>query len=249
MRVRKHYFLFFLLLSFSVALLFVWNYWWTREWIEMYRYDRSHQEKAIETRAEIDAVLNSFTHIPFAKLPAEYKVESHSDQAPFKKMLLAKSYYRIKGKDIYRKIIGDHRIKDLLSKDAFYKKHILAGEESELYLLVDKKLLYCFLELKAELKNKGFDSEAYVLKSVHRHPQKNKEVGGASRSRHILGEALDISIKDINRDGRTNGDDKQIVLDILDKKVIGNKGGIGLYPNTQSVHFDVRGKRARWNTY
>lgn len=247
MQGRKHYF-FLLLIGLSVF-LFAWNYWWTRDWIEMYRYDLANKEADIHTKAEVDAVLKTFKRISFSQLPEIYKKQSHSDQAPFTKMLASKSYYRIRGKDIYRKIIGTHRIRDLLAKDHFYKEHVLTGDESVLYLLLDKRLLYRFLELKAELKKKGFDSEAYTLRSVHRHPLKNKEVGGASRSRHILGEALDISVGDINRDGRTNGDDKQIVLHILDKKVIGNKGGIGLYPNTQSVHFDVRGRRARWNTY
>lgn len=47
----------------------------------------------------------------------------------------------------------------------------------------------------------------------------------------------------------STAEDKQIVLDFLDKEIIGNKGGIGLYPGTKAVHFDVRGHRARWNSY
>jgi len=36
---------------------------------------------------------------------------------------------------------------------------------------------------------------------------------------------------------------------LLDKKIIRNEGGVGLYPNSSSVHFDVRGRRARWKSY
>lgn len=47
----------------------------------------------------------------------------------------------------------------------------------------------------------------------------------------------------------STAEDKQIVLDFLDKEIIGNKGGIGLSPGTKAVHFDVRGHRATWNSY
>jgi len=35
----------------------------------------------------------------------------------------------------------------------------------------------------------------------------------------------------------------------LEKKVIKNEDGLGLYPGTQSVHYDVRGVRARWDSF
>jgi len=42
---------------------------------------------------------------------------------------------------------------------------------------------------------------------------------------------------------------KKIILDILENKVIGDQGGIGRYPGTMSVHFDVRGFKARWDKH
>jgi len=65
----------------------------------------------------------------------------------------------------------------------------------------------------------------------------------------MKGQAIDMTIGDINKDGTFTKEDKKIVLDICDKKVIGNKGGIGLYPGTRAVHIDVRGYKARWNSY
>jgi uncharacterized protein YcbK (DUF882 family) len=75
----------------------------------------------------------------------------------------------------------------------------------------------------------------------------NEAVNGVENSRHILGQAIDIVIGDINRDGGYTVEDKQIVLDILEDKVIRNAGGVGRYPGTRTVHFDTRGFRARWD--
>jgi uncharacterized protein YcbK (DUF882 family) len=117
------------------------------------------------------------------------------------------------------------------------------------YSCIDKRVLIKFLELMHTLNKEGYNSSAIKLRSGHRHPKRNYYIGGASQSRHIYGEAIDIRVGDINKDGSSNKKDKQIVLDILEKKIIGNSGGIGLYPGTKAVHFDVRGHRARWNTY
>jgi uncharacterized protein YcbK (DUF882 family) len=38
-------------------------------------------------------------------------------------------------------------------------------------------------------------------------------------------------------------------LDLLENEIIKNDGGIGLYPGTDRVHYDIRGTRARWNSY
>jgi uncharacterized protein YcbK (DUF882 family) len=69
-----------------------------------------------------------------------------------------------------------------------------------------------------------------------------------SRSK-FKGEAVDIVIDDINKDGYANKTDKDIILDLLENEIIKNDGGIGLYPGTDRVHYDIRGTRARWNSY
>jgi uncharacterized protein YcbK (DUF882 family) len=56
-------------------------------------------------------------------------------------------------------------------------------------------------------------------------------------------------VGDINRNGIANAADKKIILDILEQKIIGNTGGLGLYPKSDVVHFDTRGYRARWNSH
>ncbi len=95
----------------------------------------------------------------------------------------------------------------------------------------------------------GFNETGFVVLSGFRSPAHNEAVGGASQSRHLLGQAIDIYIYDINNDGRSTQEDKSIVLDILEKEIIKDKGGIGKYPGTMNVHFDTRGYRARWDSY
>lgn len=81
----------------------------------------------------------------------------------------------------------------------------------------------------------------------------NKFGGAAKNSVHKKGQAIDIIILDVNGDGVSDHKDVDIVYNILDKKVIKNKGGLGSYKkesgflNRQMIHFDSRGKKARWN--
>lgn len=69
----------------------------------------------------------------------------------------------------------------------------------------------------------------------------------------MIGDAIDFIVFDINRDGKSDKHDVDIVLNILDKEIIKSKGGIGTYKNENSfidkqmIHIDNRGYRARWN--
>ncbi len=71
-------------------------------------------------------------------------------------------------------------------------------------------------------------------------------------SRHLIGDAIDFIVFDINGDGSSNSDDVDIVYDILNKQIIKDKGGIGTYKNEKSfinkqmIHIDCRGYGARW---
>jgi uncharacterized protein YcbK (DUF882 family) len=64
----------------------------------------------------------------------------------------------------------------------------------------------------------------------------------------LYGRAADLVIKDINNDGKKNQEDKTIALEILEK-IVGDKGGMGLYPGTMTIHIDCRGYKARWDSY
>lgn len=110
--------------------------------------------------------------------------------------------------------------------------------------------------LKKELIKKGY-SPSYYIFSTKRFGLQNdflaKFGGAAKKSQNLTGNAIDIIVLDINKDGERDEKDVNIVYGILDKKIIGNKGGIGTYKNQkgffnrQMVHLDARGKRARWH--
>jgi uncharacterized protein YcbK (DUF882 family) len=72
--------------------------------------------------------------------------------------------------------------------------------------------------------------------SGYRPPAYNRKVGGVSNSTHIDGLAADIY------------SDHMTVDELYDicNRVIGDRGGVGYYPNQGFVHLDLRGYRARW---
>jgi len=74
-----------------------------------------------------------------------------------------------------------------------------------------------------------------TITSGYRSPAHNKAVGGAPRSKHILGIAADITVE---------GYTPREVYDLLDK-TFPNYYGIGLYSGW--VHIDVRKTKARWH--
>ena len=86
-----------------------------------------------------------------------------------------------------------------------------------------------------------------AIKHGFRHPAYNHQISGAKKSRHQFGEAIDLLVGDVNRDGRADEDDKAPLLKMLDEKIIGNAGGVGKYPGSHVIHMDVRGFRARWD--
>lgn len=214
-------------------------------------YDFRSSQTPIKARPDIDEVLGGFEKIPFEKLDDKKYLEwSQFDQKSFRSMAKGRHFYKISGKDYHKYLVGDFRVRDFLPKDGqSYTQKLLPGQFKQHYLMIDPRLLYKLAELQETLKSKNLNHEGFSLSSGFRHPRHNKKVGGASKSRHILGEAIDIRIGDINKDGKYTAEDKKIVYNLLDKKIIGNKGGLGRYPGTRIIHFDVRGKRARWDSY
>ena len=76
------------------------------------------------------------------------------------------------------------------------------------------------------------------ITSGYRPAELNSKVGGATKSRHITGEAADFKIE-----GYTP---KQVAA-IIEKLIAEGKmkqGGLGTYSTW--THFDVRGTKARW---
>lgn len=121
---------------------------------------------------------------------------------------------------------------------------------------VKEETVQAYRSLKAELRRQGHDPSLLVI-SGRRYWLDNRILstfGGASRkSRHMRGQAIDVVVLDVNEDDDINRKDVDIVYRILDRQIIGDSGGLGTYKNEsdflsrQMVHFDTRGRRARWH--
>ncbi len=246
---RKLQLLFFLFIL-GCFLLFIASFFWSKSRYELneWWYDQINENSYVATKAELNAILSEFEIVPFKDLPQNYLVYSQSQVAKYLGMVKNGTYYKIPNQAIYRKIIGHNRIKDLISRDDLFAEAV-QDQEGHFIWLLNKKVLYKFIDLQDALTAKEYDRDALTIISGHRTPKHNNRVGGASRSRHIVGEALDFRVGDVNKDGRYTAADKDIILELADKQIIKNQGGVGRYPNTRTVHIDVRGFRARWNTH
>lgn len=121
---------------------------------------------------------------------------------------------------------------------------------------VDDGTVETYRALQERIIEKGYEPRLLVI-SGRRYSIDNKLLamlgGAAKNSRHLRGDALDIIVLDINRDGTADHVDVDIVHRILDQELVGDRGGVGTYKtesgffNRQMVHFDLRGRRARWN--
>ena len=203
---------------------------------------------SINSHREIDSIFNTLENIKYVEIDPLYLKKTKSSDNNYKHLLRKKTYYIIYRSDLMKKIAGNVQIKNLLPRnDNYYGDCIIYNEP--IYWLIDKKVVHKLFDLQEELKTKNYNPNALTVRNGHRYPKYNEDIGGASKSKHISGQAIDVTVGDVDKNGTFQEKDKKIVLDILEKKIIKDKGGIGLYPGTRSVHFDTRGKKARWNTY
>lgn len=239
-------------ISFTILLIVIATLYFTnqrvRTTIEVTYFDLIYDNPYVESKSEIDAILARFKSIPLKKLPADYLEITELLAPKFRKMVKHQPFYILRKKDTYRKICGNIRIKDLVARDSIYQRTFLYSD-TPIYWGIDQRILYKILELQDTLTANGYNRDGFGINHGHRHPTFNQQVGGASKSRHIAGEAVDMIITDINNDGGFTQQDKAIVLELCEQKIIGNTGGIGRYPNTRTVHMDVRGYRARWDSF
>jgi uncharacterized protein YcbK (DUF882 family) len=84
-----------------------------------------------------------------------------------------------------------------------------------------------------------------TIMSGYRSILRNESIGGAKKSQHCEGNAVDIRVKDT---------DPKDVAKLIEKLIAEGKmcqGGIGIYPRPTPaegwVHYDCRNVKARWN--
>jgi uncharacterized protein YcbK (DUF882 family) len=219
-----------------------------RDWLLEKHYDWTNENPPVKTIAAIDKIYDSFEKVSFRELDKDYLDKTLSNDTRFIKMLQNSTYCIVPQSELNRRIVGNFRVKNFIAKDSYYKQCIM-GKRQNVVWLMNKKAIHKLLELQNELRKMGYNPNAMVVTNGHRPPDYNEAIKGANRSHHITGEAVDITVYDIDKNGIANMKDKKIVLELLDKKIIKNIGGVGLYPGTQALHFDVRGKKARWNSF
>ena len=214
MKKAFRFLLFLCIVGFCLG-IFYWKY--GNPMSSQARYDRTHENKDVITKQQVNAILATFEKVTFKDLDKDYLKYTKSSSSKYKSMLKNGTYYKVPSDSIYQKIVGKNRIRNFLPKDKYYKS-IKYGQKKYLYWLLDKRILYKVIALQDELEKRGYNRNAFYIRSSFRHPHYNEKIKGASKSRHIKGEAVDLTIQDINRDGRYTDKDKQIVLDIAEKK-------------------------------
>jgi uncharacterized protein YcbK (DUF882 family) len=78
-----------------------------------------------------------------------------------------------------------------------------------------------------------------IVNSGYRSPEHNANIGGVPDSEHLLGRASDIEVKELS---------PRMLYGIIEELISNGdmlQGGLGLYDSF--VHYDFRGKRARWD--
>lgn len=76
------------------------------------------------------------------------------------------------------------------------------------------------------------------INSAYRHEDYNRSVGGRENSRHLTAEAADISVV-----GYAPIEVYETISRLINEGSM-DEGGLGLYETF--VHYDIRGKKARW---
>ncbi len=115
----------------------------------------------------------------------------------------------------------------------FKAEEFMPRDSSYRYLRLLPNLVELLEAIRAELGGKALN-----INSGYRPPAYNAEVGGVPRSTHIDGLAADISTDAVSVDQ---------LWEVADR-LVGDRGGVGFYPQQQFVHVDLRGQRARWTS-
>jgi uncharacterized protein YcbK (DUF882 family) len=133
---------------------------------------------------------------------------------------------------------GIYRAAPLLDLDRKEKlsAHFRAGEffpndPSYRYLRISPALISALEEIRSQL-----GGVPITVHSAYRPPAYNASIGGVSNSTHIDGLAADISSPGASTEQ----------LYRVTERVIGDRGGVGYYPEQHFVHLDVRGSYSRW---
>jgi len=129
-------------LVFLLLLLYLaWRFTPLKENAYQIWYDFSTKQQPIQSKAEINKVLNQLEAITYQDLSKKYLDHTQSDLPSFKKMLENGTYYRVRGDQIFQFVVGDFRIKHFLPRDDYYYAHLNSlQKEDQLNWLINKEV-------------------------------------------------------------------------------------------------------------
>lgn len=122
------------------------------------------------------------------------------------------------------------RLTKNFSKDEFESKD---GAE------MPQEVLYNVQKLANQLQFlRDYLGRPIKINSGYRSPSHNQRIGGKPRSQHLLGKAADIVVRNMSP-----LDVAKVIEDLISSGDM-LQGGLKAYKNF--VHYDIRGRRARW---
>lgn len=212
-------------------------------------FDDLTKQQPVTRHSQLDSVMDGLTRIRFEDLPQDY-LHAVGIEGTWAKALRKQTWYRLERQDLFPYVVRRYRIGDFVPKDSIFQAQIHHPQPGDVqYWCMDRRVLHKLLDLLTAMPGMGLDPDQITINHGFRHPRLNVQIRGAKRSRHQLGEAIDLKIGDVNHDGVRDSADKGPLIRFLDKKIIANGGGVGRYPGSDVIHLDVRGFRARWDTY
>lgn len=154
---------------------------------------------------------------------------------------------------------------DILVSPHFRLKQFLCKQPagSRKYVVLNERLLVALEYVLERVNAAGYRATSFHVMSGYRTPAYNRSIGNVRFSQHQWGAAADIFIDengdgrmdDLNRDGRSDIRDAEVLYRVIDAASarpdgLGLIGGIGKYAPTSAhgpfVHVDVRDRKARW---
>jgi uncharacterized protein YcbK (DUF882 family) len=78
-----------------------------------------------------------------------------------------------------------------------------------------------------------------TINSGYRSPEHNAKIGGSKNSQHLLGKAADVVIEGVSPDEVADA------IEFLVENKMMKQGGLGRYDSF--THYDIRGKKSRWD--
>jgi hypothetical protein len=205
--------------------------------------------------------LSVFVMVPIQNMKGEYLNGYRIGNYPEKPLRGLKAYEKPKG---FIEVTAQNQ--DLYISPHFQLKQFLCKQNGGFpkYVVLREKLLSKLEVVLEKINEAGYKCETFHVMSGYRTPYYNEAIRDVRYSRHIYGDAADIFIDvdpedermdDLNKDGKINFSDADVMYDIIDE-LYGKSwyevyiGGLGKYGCTDChgpfVHIDVRGHRARW---